>query len=63
MSGMLKRMVKGLELVQIRTPFLETFLLLLPGTLEIPVLLTKHIPYENSDYHRPPQLTTGLNIK
>lgn len=49
MSDMLKRMVKGLEPVQIRTPFLEMFLPLLPGTLEIPVLLTTHTPYESSE--------------
>lgn len=48
MSGMLKRMVKGLELVQIKTPFLEMFLPLLE-TLEIPVLLTTHTVYENSE--------------
>lgn len=48
MSGILKRTAKGLELVQIKTPFQEMFLPLLLGTLEIPVLLTTHTPYENS---------------
>lgn len=48
---------KDLELVQIETPFLEMFLPFL-GTLEIPVLLTTHTPYENSHYHRPPELAT-----
>lgn len=60
---MLNRMVKGLELVQITTPFLEMFLPLLLGTLEIPVLLKTHAPYENADYHGPPQPTTDLNIE
>lgn len=57
MSGMLKRTVKCLELVQIKTPFLEMFLPLLLGTLEIPVLLTTHTPYENSE------ITTDLPSK
>lgn len=63
MSCMLNRTVKGLELVQITTPFLEMFLPLLLGTLEIPVLLTTHTLYENSDYHGSPQPTTDRNIK
>lgn len=46
---MLKRIVKGLELVQIKTPFLEIFLPILLGTLGIPVLLRTHNPYENSE--------------
>lgn len=46
-SGMLKRIVKGLELVQIKTPFLEIFLPIPLGTLGILVLLTTHTPYEN----------------
>lgn len=51
---MLKRIVKGLELVQIKTPFLEIFLPILLGTLGILVLLTTHIPYEN------PEMTMDL---
>lgn len=51
MTGMLKRTVKGLELVQIKTPFQEMFLPLL-GTLEIPLLLKTHTPYENSEITR-----------
>lgn len=48
-SGMLKRIVKGLDLVQIKTPFLEIFLPILLGTLGILVLLRTHTPYENSE--------------
>lgn len=48
-SGMLKRTVKGLEFVQIKTPFLEIFLPVFLGTLGILVLLRTHIPYENSE--------------
>lgn len=51
---MLKRIVKGSELVQIKTPFLEIFLPILLGTLGILVLLTKHTPYEN------PEMTMDL---
>lgn len=48
-SGMLKRIVKGLDLVQIKTPFLEIFLPILVGTLGILALLRTHIPYEYSE--------------
>lgn len=46
---MLKRIVKGLELVQIKTPFLEIFQWILLGTLGILVLLRTHTTYENSE--------------
>lgn len=51
---MLKRIVKGLDLVQIKTPFLEIFLPILLRTLGILVLLRTHTPYEN------PEITMDL---
>lgn len=49
MSGMLKRIVKGFELAQIKTTFLEICLPILLGTLGILVLLRTHASYENSE--------------
>lgn len=46
---MLKRILKGFELVQIKTPFLEILLPILLGTLGILVLLRTRAPYENSE--------------